>query len=85
MDELHGLIDVETDRLTRLVTSLLDMTRIDAGVLEVRRGPTSVAALVDEAVTALVLDARRTPRRGLDPRRPARRRHRPPPDRAGTR
>ena len=53
LDELHGLIDVETDRLTRLVTSLLDMTRIDAGVLEVRRGPTSVAALVDEAVTAL--------------------------------
>ncbi len=37
IDELHGLIDVETDRLTRLVTSLLDMTRIDAGVLEVRR------------------------------------------------
>ncbi len=53
MDELHGLIDVETDRLTRLVTSLLDMTRIDAGVLEVRRGPTSVAALVDEALSGL--------------------------------
>jgi two-component system sensor histidine kinase KdpD len=51
--ELHGLIDVETDRLTRLVTSLLDMTRIDAGVLEVRRGPTSVAALVDESLTGL--------------------------------
>jgi len=53
MQELHELIDVETDRLTRLVTSLLDMTRIDAGVLEVRRGPTSVAALVEDAVTAL--------------------------------
>jgi two-component system sensor histidine kinase KdpD len=51
--ELYGLIDVETDRLTRLVTSLLDMTRIDAGVLEVRRGPTSVAALVGGAVSAL--------------------------------
>jgi two-component system sensor histidine kinase KdpD len=51
--ELHGLIDVETDRLTRLVTSLLDMTRIDAGVLEVRRGPTSVAALVEESVASL--------------------------------
>jgi two-component system sensor histidine kinase KdpD len=51
--ELHGLIDVETDRLTRLVTSLLDMTRIDAGVLEVRRGPTSVLELVRESVTAL--------------------------------
>ena len=53
MDELHGLIDVETDRLTRLVTSLLDMTRIDAGVLEVRRGPMSVAVLVDEATSSL--------------------------------
>jgi two-component system sensor histidine kinase KdpD len=51
--ELHGLIDVETDRLTRLVTSLLDMTRIDAGVLEVRRGPTSVAALVGGVTTSL--------------------------------
>ncbi len=51
--ELHGLIDVETDRLTRLVTSLLDMTRIDAGVLEVRRGPTSVLHLAHEAVAAL--------------------------------
>jgi two-component system sensor histidine kinase KdpD len=39
--------------LTRLVTSLLDMTRIDAGVLEVRRGPASVAVLVAEAVSAL--------------------------------
>ena len=51
--ELHDLIDVETDRLTRLVTSLLDMTRIDAGVLEVRRGAKSVTDLVSETVTAL--------------------------------
>jgi two-component system sensor histidine kinase KdpD len=52
-DELHGLIDVETDRLTRLVTSLLDMTRIDAGVLEVRRGPTAVVDLARGAEVAL--------------------------------
>jgi two-component system sensor histidine kinase KdpD len=51
--ELHGLIDMETDRLTRLVTNLLDMTRFDAGVLEVRRGPQSVRTLVNEAVVAL--------------------------------
>jgi two-component system sensor histidine kinase KdpD len=51
--QLYGLIDVETDRLTRLVTSLLDMTRIDAGVLEVRRGPASVGDLLGEAVAAL--------------------------------
>jgi two-component system sensor histidine kinase KdpD len=52
MEELHELIEVETDRLTHLVTSLLDMTRIDAGVLEVRRCATSVADLVEDAVIA---------------------------------
>jgi len=51
--ELHGLIDLETDRLTRLVSSLLDMTRIDAGELEVRRAPLSVPDLVSETVLAL--------------------------------
>ena len=51
--ELHSLIDVETDRLTRLVTSLLDMTRIDSGALVVRRKPASVPDLVREAAAAL--------------------------------
>jgi two-component system sensor histidine kinase KdpD len=51
--ELHELIDLETDRLTRLVTSLLDMTRIDAGELKVRRSPVAVLDLLDESVTAL--------------------------------
>ena len=51
--ELHGLIDVETDRLTRLVTSLLDMTRIAAGALEVRRAPKSVPDLVNDVLGTL--------------------------------
>ena len=51
--ELHALVGIETDRLTRLVTSLLDMTRIDAGTLEVRRSPTPVVDVVHEAVDAL--------------------------------
>ncbi len=51
--ELYHLIDLETDRLTRLVTSLLDMTRIDAGVLEVRRRPLSPRSLVRDAVADL--------------------------------
>jgi two-component system sensor histidine kinase KdpD len=51
--ELYELIDLETDRLTRLVTSLLDMTRIDAGELKVRRSPVAVLDLLDESVTAL--------------------------------
>jgi two-component system sensor histidine kinase KdpD len=51
--ELHELIDLETDRLTRLVTSLLDMTRIDAGELKVQRSAIAVVDLLDESVTAL--------------------------------
>jgi two-component system sensor histidine kinase KdpD len=51
--ELHGLIDVETDRLTRLVTSLLDMTRIAAGALEVRRASKSVPDLVNDVLVNL--------------------------------
>jgi two-component system sensor histidine kinase KdpD len=53
MYELHGLIDLETDRLTRLVTSLLYMTRIDAGVLELRKTSVAVVDLVNDAVSAL--------------------------------
>jgi len=51
--ELYLLFDRETDRLTRLVESLLDMTRIDAGVLEVQRSPCSIKALLTETVVAL--------------------------------
>jgi K+-sensing histidine kinase KdpD len=51
--ELHVLIDLEVDRLIRLVTSLLDMTRIDAGVLELHRAPRSVPRLVKDAVDSL--------------------------------
>jgi two-component system sensor histidine kinase KdpD len=48
--ELHELIEIESDRLTRLVTNLLDMTRIEAGVLKVEQSSTSVQEFVDEAV-----------------------------------
>lgn len=53
IEELHGLIDAQTDRLTRLVTSLLDMTRFQAGVLELQRAPWSLLELVTEAVASL--------------------------------
>jgi two-component system sensor histidine kinase KdpD len=51
--ELHHLIEIESDRLTRLVTNLLDMTRIEAGVFEVHRATTPLVDLVHDAVTAL--------------------------------
>jgi two-component system sensor histidine kinase KdpD len=51
--ELVGLIDVQADRLDRLVSNLLDMTRIQSGALELRRRPTSVADLLHEALSVL--------------------------------
>jgi two-component system sensor histidine kinase KdpD len=52
-DELYNLIEVESDRLTRLVSNLLDITRIEAGVFTVHRTPTMVVELVREAVNAM--------------------------------
>jgi two-component system sensor histidine kinase KdpD len=51
--ELLGLIDLQADRLDRLVSNLLDMTRIQAGALELRREPAVVADLVSEALATL--------------------------------
>ena len=51
--ELLGLIDLQADRLDRLVANLLDMTRIQSGALELRREPVSVADLVDESLAVL--------------------------------
>jgi two-component system, OmpR family, sensor histidine kinase KdpD len=50
---LHELIEIESDRLTRLVTNLLDMTRIEAGVLTLDRATTSVSDLITESVAAM--------------------------------
>lgn len=49
--ELHELIEIESDRLTRLVSNLLDMTRIEAGVFEVHRAATDPRTLIEEAVS----------------------------------
>ena len=51
--ELLELIELQSDRLARLVTNLLDMTRMEAGALELR--PTAIAfdELVDEALASL--------------------------------
>jgi two-component system sensor histidine kinase KdpD len=51
--ELLELVESQTDRLARLVTNLLDMTRIEAGTLVLRRDQASVPELVDEALASL--------------------------------
>jgi len=51
--DLAGMIDKQADRLADLVQNLLDMSRIQAGVLEPRRVPTSLGALVNSVVSEL--------------------------------
>jgi len=53
LKELAELVDAQADRLDRLVSNLLDMTRIQSGALELRRQPAAVADLVDEALLVL--------------------------------
>ncbi|HLK36723.1 MAG TPA: ATP-binding protein [Polyangiaceae bacterium] len=48
-DELLGLVDDQADRLDRLVTNLLDLGRVQAGTLALRREPIAVQDLVADA------------------------------------
>lgn len=47
-------VDSDADRLTRLIAELLDVARIDAGRLELRRVPTDLTTLVRKRVEARV-------------------------------
>jgi two-component system sensor histidine kinase KdpD len=51
--ELLELIEVQSDRLARLVTNLLDMTRIDSGALVLRSSLIAFDELVAEALDAV--------------------------------
>ena len=51
--ELLELIELQTDRLARLVTNLLDMTRIESGALELRPTTIGFDELVDETLGSL--------------------------------
>jgi two-component system sensor histidine kinase KdpD len=51
--ELLQLIELQSDRLARLVTNLLDMTRIESGALELRPAPMPFDELVAEALASL--------------------------------
>jgi two-component system sensor histidine kinase KdpD len=51
--ELLELIELQSDRLARLVTNLLDMTRIESGALEIRPTAIPFDELVGEALESL--------------------------------
>jgi two-component system sensor histidine kinase KdpD len=51
--EVLRTIDAETDRLDTLVANLLDMSRIEAGILEARPEPVDLAELVTAEVDSI--------------------------------
>ena len=51
--ELHATIEEETDRLTALVTNLLDMSRLQAGVLQPALRPVGLEDVVPAALASL--------------------------------
>jgi PAS domain S-box-containing protein len=50
-------VDKATDRLTELVDQLLEMSRLEAGLLKMEKTPTSISPLIREAVTEARLRA----------------------------
>jgi signal transduction histidine kinase len=49
---IRAIIQRQVHHITRLVDDLLDISRLNAGKLELRREPVSLGAIVDEAVQA---------------------------------
>ena len=82
---LYRLVEIESDRLTRLVTNLLDMTRIEAGVLTLQRDPVSVEELVGRVTGRPQCDAERSLGGTGGPRHPPPRRRRSRPHGSGAR
>lgn len=54
-------IDADADRLSRLVTELLDAARIDAGRLALRTGPVHLEDLVSRVLTSIYSTSRKKP------------------------
>ena len=59
-------VDSDADRLTRLIAELLDVARIDAGRLELRRVPSDLTALVRNRVEARIVSGVDTDRFVID-------------------
>lgn len=45
-------IEEEADKLTELITNLLDMSRIEAGMLDIQREPVDLTAMLDASMSA---------------------------------
>ncbi|MEE2907095.1 MAG: ATP-binding protein [Planctomycetota bacterium] len=56
--EFYGIIQAETDRLSRLVDNMLNISRIEAGIVRVERESVDFECLIDRAVQTLEPQAR---------------------------
>ncbi len=59
-------IEADADRVTRLITELLDISRIDAGRLEVRKQPVDVVAAINRHIERFVASGYERDRFDLD-------------------
>jgi two-component system phosphate regulon sensor histidine kinase PhoR len=53
-EEFLGVIHSQTERLQRLIDNLLNLSRIEAGVVNVNKAPRSLNELLEEAVNLLL-------------------------------
>jgi len=57
-DEFYGIISSETDRLHRLIENILNISRIESGVVKVVREPTSLTAVAKQVLDVAVPQAK---------------------------
>lgn len=63
-------VEADADRVTRLITELLDISRVDAGRLQVRRQPLDLEPVLRGQVDRMVASGERADRFTLDVTRP---------------
>lgn len=51
--EFYGIIQNETDRLGRLIDNMLNISRIEAGIIQIERVKVDIGALINRAVSTL--------------------------------
>ena len=56
--EFYGIIQAETERLSRLVDNMLNISRIEAGIVQVERASVDFEGLIDRALQTLEPQAR---------------------------
>jgi two-component system phosphate regulon sensor histidine kinase PhoR len=57
-EEFYGIIQSETERLSRLVDNMLNISRIEAGIIEVAQDTVDLGAVIEQAMRTIEPQAR---------------------------